>query len=73
MPDGFSLTFTPVEDSDEKRRALIADADYIINYGRGFDDLDIAKKSKIFQVLSAGFDRLDLDAFSKAVLSVVDI
>ncbi len=70
VPDGFSITFSPVEDSDDKRRALIAEADYIINYGRTFDDFDVAKKAKIHQVLSAGFDRLDLDAFAKAGIPV---
>jgi len=70
VPDGYSLTFTPEEDSDDKRRALMADADYIVNYGRSFDDIDVAKKAKIFQVLSAGFDRLDLDAFKKAGIPV---
>ena len=70
VPDGFTLTFTPEEESDEARRVLIADADYIINYGRFFDDLGVAKKAKIFQVLSAGFDRLDLDVFAAAGIPV---
>ena len=70
VPDGFSLEFTPVEETDEKRRCLIADADYIVSYGRPFDDIDVAKKAKVFQVLSAGYDRLDLDAFSKAGIPV---
>ena len=70
VPAGFSLTFSPVEETDEKRRALIADADYIIDYGRPFDDLDVAKKAKLFQVLSAGFDRIDLDGLAKAGIPV---
>jgi phosphoglycerate dehydrogenase-like enzyme len=70
LPDGFSLTFSSDTDSDEKRQGLISDADYIIVYGRSFDDFDVAKKAKIFQVLSAGFDRLDLDAFNKAGIPV---
>ncbi len=70
VPDGFTLTFSPAEDSDETRRALVAEADYIIDYGRPFDDIDIAKNVKLFQVLSAGFDRLDLNVFNKAGIPV---
>jgi phosphoglycerate dehydrogenase-like enzyme len=69
-PDGFTLTFSSEDDSDEERRALVADADYLVCYGRGFEDFDVAKKAKIFQVLSAGYDRLDIDAFTKAGIPV---
>jgi lactate dehydrogenase-like 2-hydroxyacid dehydrogenase len=71
-PEGFSLTFTPEEDSDEKRRELVAGADYLICYGRGFDDFDVANKAKIFQVLSAGYDRLDIGAFTKIGIPVAN-
>ena len=70
VPDGYTLTFTPVEDSDEKRRDLVAGADYLVCYGRPFDDIDVAKKAKIFQVLSAGFDRYDIDSFTEAGIPI---
>ncbi|MEL0107257.1 MAG: NAD(P)-dependent oxidoreductase [Rhodospirillaceae bacterium] len=70
VPDGFSLTFSSDKEPDEQRRALIADADYIIIYGRPFEDIDVAKKAKILQVLSAGFDRFDLDQLREAGLPV---
>lgn len=70
VPDGYAVTFSPEEDSDEKRRALVADADYLVIYGRTFDDIDVAKKAKIMQVLSAGFDRLDIPSFTEADIPI---
>ncbi len=72
VPDGFKLIFTEEQDSDETRRGHVAEADYLICYGRGFDDFDVAEKAKIFQVLSAGFDRLDIDAFTKAGIPIAN-
>ena len=70
VPNGYTLTFSPEEHSDEERRTLIANADHLICYGRGFDDFDVAAKAKIFQVLSAGFDRFDIPAFTKAGIPI---
>ena len=66
VPSGYSLTFSPEEHTDDERRKLISDADHLICYGRGFEDFDVLKKVKIFQVLSAGFDRFNIPAFTKA-------
>ena len=71
-PEGFKLTVVKPGETDEKRRKVVATADYIITYGLAFGDLDVAKSLKLLQLLSAGFDRLDLSAFKAAGVPVAN-
>jgi phosphoglycerate dehydrogenase-like enzyme len=72
VPDGFSFALCESETPDSERRDLVATADYIMAYGVAFDDLDVAKSVRLFQLLSAGFDRLDLEAFADAGIPVAN-
>lgn len=72
VPKGFSLTVCKPGETDEKRRKIVAASDYIITYGLAFNDLDVAKSLKLLQLLSAGFDRLDLSTFKKAGVPVAN-
>lgn len=72
LPDGFSLTLCPRDTPDDIRRDLVGRADFILIYGLPFDDLDVAQNVRLLQLLSAGYDRLDLGAFSKARIAVAN-
>lgn len=71
-PDGFALELCGATTPDAERREALATADYIVAYGVPFDDLDVAKSARLFQLLSAGFDRLDLKAFADAGIPVAN-
>jgi phosphoglycerate dehydrogenase-like enzyme len=71
-PKGFSLSVCKGSEPDDKRRKIVAVSDYIITYGLAFNDLDVAQPLKLLQLLSAGFDRLDLTAFAKAGVPVAN-
>lgn len=71
-PKGFTLTVVKPGETDAKRRKVVAASDYIITYGLAFNDLDVAKSLKLLQLLSAGFDRLDLSAFKQAGVPVAN-
>ena len=51
-PPGFELIFCEEKMSAEERRKNVASADYFMLYTVGFDDVDIAKKAKLMQILS---------------------
>lgn len=72
VPSGYSLSLCEAQTEAEQRRSLVAQADYLVSYGLGFDDFDVSEKAKIFQVLSAGFDRLDLEAFRSRGIPVAN-
>ena len=72
VPDGLSLTLCERGTSDDVRRDLVGAADFIMLYGLRFDDLDVAGSARLLQLLSAGYDRLDLDAFTKAGIPVAN-
>lgn len=72
VPDGFSLTLCERGTSDDVRRDLVSIADFIMLYGLRFDDLDVARSVRLLQLLSAGYDRLELDAFTKAGIPVAN-
>jgi phosphoglycerate dehydrogenase-like enzyme len=71
-PKGFTLTLCEAATPDTERRKQIGTADYLIAYGVGFEDFDVAKSVKLFQVLSAGFDRLDLGKFKSLDIPVAN-
>ncbi len=70
VPDGFSLQFCELSTPDAERRAAVESADYIMAYAVGFDDIDIAGRARLFQLLSAGYDRFDLKAFAALGLPI---
>ena len=65
-PAGFELILCEEKMSAEERRKNVASADYFMLYTVGFDDVDIAKKAKLMQILSAGYDRLDVASLKSA-------
>jgi phosphoglycerate dehydrogenase-like enzyme len=70
VPDGFSLIFCENKTPDAQRRAALADADYVMAYAVGFEDFDVVGQARLFQLLSAGYDRFDLNEFSKLDLPI---
>ncbi|MDP6391165.1 MAG: 2-hydroxyacid dehydrogenase [Alphaproteobacteria bacterium] len=70
VPNGFTFTFCEMETPDDDRRSLLATADYAMAYGAPFDDIDVATKVKLLQLLSAGYDRYDLAALRDAGIPV---
>ena len=71
-PLGFHLDALTEDAPANRRRELVADADYLVLYGVSFDDLDIANNVRLAQLLSAGFDRLDVNAFKAKGIAVAD-
>ena len=65
-PAGFELILCEEKMSAEERRKNVAEADYFMLYTVGFDDVDISKKAKLMQILSAGYDRLDVASLKSA-------
>ena len=65
-PAGFELILCEEKMPAEERRKNVAEADYFMLYTVGFDDVDIAKKAKLMQILSAGYDRLDVASLKSA-------
>ncbi len=65
-PEGFELILCESEMDSKTRRGHVAEADYFMLYTVGFDDIDCAKKAKLMQILSAGYDRLDVPALAAA-------
>ena len=70
VPDGFSLIFCENKTADAERRAALAKADYVMAYAVGFEDFDVVGQARLFQLLSAGYDRFDLAAFAELGLPV---
>ena len=62
VPEGFKLELCENETPADARRAMVAEADHIMAYSVKFPDYDIADRAKIFQLLSAGYDQIDLKA-----------
>jgi len=65
-PAGFEVIFCEEKMPTEERRKYVAIADYFMLYTVGFDDLDVAKKAKLMQILSAGYDRLNVKNLKSA-------
>ncbi len=65
-PEGFELVPCEAATPAAERRAHVADADYLMLYALGFDDIDVAGKARLMQILSAGYDRLDVAALAAA-------
>lgn len=65
-PSGFELVLCESKMVEEERRVQVAQADYFMLYTVGFEDIDIAKKAKLMQILSAGYDRLNVPELAEA-------
>ena len=65
-PLGFELVLCESQMPEEERRLHAAEADYFMLYTVGFDDVKIAKRAKLMQILSAGYDRLNLPELAEA-------
>ena len=65
-PSGFELILCEAETPPPERRNYVAEADYFMLYTVEFEDVDVAKRAKLMQILSAGYDRLDVSALSSA-------
>ena len=71
-PDGFTFELCESKTPDDQRREVLKTADYVMAYAVPFDDVDAATNVRLLQLLSAGFDRLDLDAFAKAGIPIAN-
>ena len=65
-PPDFELILCEEKMSLKERREIVSEADYFMLYTVGFDDVDVAKKAKLMQILSAGYDRLDVRSLKSA-------
>ena len=65
-PPDFELILCEEKMSSKERRQIVSEADYFMLYTVGFDDVDVAKKAKLMQILSAGYDRLDVHSLKSA-------
>lgn len=68
VPSHLCLTAIEQSSGREQRLAAFEQADYAIAYpgNPSADELAVASRLKLFQILSAGHDWLDLDAFRRA-------
>lgn len=71
-PEGFKTVVCDETKTTSERKAMVHHADYIIAYSVKFDDFDVAKSVKLFQLFSAGFDLLDLQKFKAMNIPVAN-
>lgn len=64
VPDGFTLELCENATPAGKRREMIAEADHLMCYSVRFPDIDVAGRAKILQLLSAGYDQIDVKALN---------
>ena len=74
VPDGFTLELVEQGISPEIRQKKIAQADFMIAYpgDPSADEINTATKLKLFQMLSAGYDWLNLSIFGRAGIPVAN-
>jgi phosphoglycerate dehydrogenase-like enzyme len=72
VPPGYRLSLCDDTADPGHRRALVAEADYLLVYAVPFEDLDVAGRVRLLQLLSAGYDRIDLAALKAAGIPVAD-
>ena len=73
-PDNFALRFVEQNSNAAHRLEAIASADYIIGYPGDPSprELDCAPNLKLLQLLSAGYEHVDLDEFRKRSIPVAN-
>lgn len=72
VPKEFTLLICDKQVSDSDRRKRISEADYIIAYSTPIVDYDLLGRVKLVQLLSAGYDYLDLDKLSELQIPVAN-
>lgn len=74
VPAGFTFELLEQDSSAETRLEKIAQADFILAYpgNPSTEELYAAKQLKLFQILSAGYEWLDLDLFQKLGLPIAN-
>lgn len=62
-PEGFETVAIAASASDEEKARLTADADFLIVYGTGVSETLLRRSPRVkhLQLLSAGYDRIDLN------------
>ena len=71
LPEGYSLDLCDDSVGEAERDALIAEADFVMLYGLPFA-VPPEGRVRLLQLLSAGYDRLDLDALASANIPVAN-
>lgn len=73
-PASFSVAAVEQSAAPEVRGTAIANADYIFGYPSDLSqaELDSAENLKLLQLLSAGFEHVDLDAFAARAIPVAN-
>mgnify|MGYP001217895313 CR=1 FL=1 len=74
LAPGFELTLVETESANSSRRAAVGAADFIIGYPAELspEELQSAAKLKLLQILSAGYEYLDLDSFRERHIPVAN-
>jgi len=72
LPRGFRLSLCEQATPAAERREQVARADFLLVYTVPFDDLDAARRVRLLQLLSAGYDKLDVAALGRAGIPVAD-
>lgn len=73
-PADFEIVVHPIDTDDEKKISLVGDADFLLLFPGRLSDavLKAAKKVKLIQLVSAGFDELDLELCRKLGIQVAN-
>ncbi len=74
VPSGFTFELLEQDSRAETRLEKISQADFILAYpgNPSAEELHAAKQLKLFQILSAGYEWLDLDLFQKLRLPIAN-
>ena len=74
VPSGFTFELLEQDSPGETRLEKISQADFILAYpgNPSAEELHAAKQLKLFQILSAGYEWLDLDLFQKLGLPIAN-
>ncbi|RMF92234.1 MAG: lactate dehydrogenase [Nitrospinota bacterium] len=74
LPDGFTLHVLDRNVSDEELQAALKDADFFLGFswriGKAF--FEAASSLKLIQLISAGYDRIDLELARKAGIPIAN-
>lgn len=73
-PADFEIVEHPIDTDDEKKISLVGDADFLLLFPGRLSGAVIkaAKKVKLIQLVSAGFDELDLELCRKLGIQVAN-
>ncbi|MCE7644413.1 NAD(P)-dependent oxidoreductase [Vibrio fluvialis] len=71
-PTGFTLEICDAQTSDDRRQAILKDAEFVMVYSVPLDDYDVLGAVKLVQLLSAGSDLLDVGKFRQLDIPVAN-